>query len=316
MTREARTLTVVCPVFEEEEVVALFHRELSAVLRDLAGWRSDVLFVVDRGEDATLARLREIAAGDPSVRVLALSNRFGQQAALLAGLDHCDADAVVMMDADLQHPPALLPELVAAYERGFDVVYTVREDIPQVPWFKRASARLFYALLDRISSTPVHQGAADFRLVSRRVVEVFQRQIRERSAFLRGLFSWVGFRSTAVSFRLAPRAGGRTKFSLRRMSEFALDGIVSLSRAPLRAALVAGLLVTGGDLLALGALLGRWAVRGAAPGGALALALVVVFLCGAQLWFLGVLGEYLGHVLDEVRARPRYLVEEKINFPA
>ena len=170
------------------------------------------------------------------MRVLALSNRFGQQMALVAGLDHCDADAVVMMDGDLQHPPAVIPALVAQHERGFDVVYTVREDIPDVPWFKRVSARLFYRLLNRFSETPVHEGAADFRLVSRRVVEVFQTRIHERSAFLRGLFSWVGFRSTAVTFRLAPRAFGRTKFPLGRMLEFAADGVVSFSRAPLRAA--------------------------------------------------------------------------------
>jgi dolichol-phosphate mannosyltransferase len=235
--------------------------------------------------------------------------------ALLAGLDHCDADAVVMMDGDLQHPPAVIPRLVAQHERGFDVVYTVREDIPDVPWFKRVSARLFYRLLNRFSETPVHEGAADFRLVSRRVVEVFQTRIHERSAFLRGLFNWVGFRSTAVTFRLAPRAFGRTKFPLGRMLDFAADGVVSFSRAPLRAALVTGLLAA---LLGLGlgaGLLGRWALGGPSPGAPALLALLAVFLCGVQLVFLGIFGEYLGRVVDEVKARPRYLVDEKINFP-
>jgi glycosyltransferase involved in cell wall biosynthesis len=312
-----RTLTVVCPVYNEEEVVTAFHAELSRVLRGLADrWRSDVLFVVDRGTDATLERLRAIAAADPAVRVLALSNRFGQQMALLAGLDHCDADAVVMMDGDLQHPPAVIPALLEAFERGFDVVYTVREDIPDVPWFKRASARAFYGLLNRISRTPVHQGAADFRLVSRRVVEVFQGQIHERGAFLRGLFNWVGFRSTAVRFRLAPRAFGRTKFPLGRMLDFALDGIVSFSRAPLRAALGAGAAVVACDLLAAAALLGRLALLGRAPTAAELLALLLVLLCGLQLAFLGVLGEYVSRIVDEVKARPRYLVDEKINFSA
>jgi glycosyltransferase involved in cell wall biosynthesis len=311
-----RTLTVVCPVYNEEDVVAAFHAELSAVLRGQAErWRCDVLFVVDRSTDATLERLRAIAARDPAVRVLALSSRFGQQMALLAGLDHCDSDAVVMMDGDLQHPPAVIPALLAQHERGFDVVYTVREDIPDVPWLKRASARLFYRLLNRFSETPMHQGAADFRLVSRRVVEVFQRQIHERGAFLRGLFSWVGFRSTGVAFRLAPRAFGRTKFPFGRMLDFAVDGIVSFSRAPLRAALVTGLVVCGLDLLAAVGLGGRWALRGAAPGAAALALLLLLFLCGVQLVFLGVLGEYVGRIVDEVKARPRYLVDEKINFP-
>ncbi len=311
------TLTVVCPVYDEEDVIEAFHSQLSAVLRGLPPrWRATTLFVVDRGTDGTLDRLRGIAAADRAVRVLALSNRFGQQAALAAGLDHCDSDAVVMMDADLQHPPALIPELLAAHERGFDVVYTVREDIPDVPWLKRASARLFYGLLDRLSETPVHQGAADFRLASRRVVEVFQRQIREHGVFLRGMFNWVGFSSTAVRFRLAPRAGGHTKFPLGRMLDFAVDGVVSLSRAPLRAALLAGALVLLLDLAAAAALLGRWLAWGHAPGATALLALLVGFLCGLQLAFLGVLGEYLWRVVDEVRARPRYLVAERINFPA
>ena len=311
-----KTLTVVCPVYNEEAVVAAFHSELKGVLRGLAGrWQATILFVVDRSTDGTLERLRAIAAGDAGVRVLALSNRFGQQMALLAGLDHCDSDAVVMMDGDLQHPPAVIPELIAAHEQGFDVVYTVREDIPDVPWFKRTSARLFYRLLNRISETPVHQGAADFRLVSRRVVLVFQQQIHERAAFLRGLINWVGFRSTAVSFRLAPRAFGTTKYPLGRMLDFAVDGIVSFSRAPLRAAFLTGVLVAGFDLVVTAGLLGRWALHGVSPGAPALLALLAVFLCGVQLVFLGILGEYLGRVVDEVKGRPRYLVDEKLNFP-
>jgi glycosyltransferase involved in cell wall biosynthesis len=311
-----KTLTVVCPVYNEEAVVEAFHAELAAVLRSLPEpWRGATLFVVDRGSDGTLERLRGIAAADPCVRVLSLSNRFGQQAALLAGLDHCDSDAVVMMDGDLQHPPAVIPQLLAAHEQGYDVVYTVREDIPDVPWFKRRSARAFYRLLNRISETPVHEGAADFRLVSRRVVGVFQQQLHERSLFLRGLFNWVGFRSTAVRFRLAPRAAGRTKYPLGRMLNFAADGIVSFSRVPLRAASACGLLLIAFDLLVAAGVLGRWLLHGVDPGAAALLALLVVLLCGAQLLFLGIVGEYLGRVLDEVKARPRYLVDEKINFP-
>ncbi|HVO10859.1 MAG TPA: glycosyltransferase family 2 protein [Vicinamibacteria bacterium] len=312
-----RTLTVVCPVYNEEAVVEAFYSELSRVLRaEAERWRPTMLFVVDRSSDRTLDELRRIAAADPCVRVLALSNRFGQQAALLAGLDHSDSDAVVMMDADLQHPPAVIPELLAAHEQGADVVYTLREDTPDVPWFKRRSARLFYRLLDRISETPVHEGAADFRLVSRRVARVFQDELHERSLFLRGLFNWVGFRSAAVRFRLAPRAAGRTKYSLRRMLNLAVDGVVSFSRVPLRLSLLAGALAMAFDLLVAAGLAGRWLLQGVDPGAPALLALLVVFLCGVQLVFLGVVGEYLGRVLDEVKHRPRYLVDEKINFPS
>jgi glycosyltransferase involved in cell wall biosynthesis len=245
--------------------------------------------------------------------VLALSSHFGQQASLLAGLDHCDSDAVVMMDSDLQHPPGLIPELLAAHEKGHDIVYTVREDTPDIPLLKRLTARFFYRLVNAISDTPIHEGAADFRLVSRRVVEVFQRGVRERGLFLRGLFVWVGFPACAVRFRAGPRRAGRTKYSFGRMLRFGLGGVVAFSRVPLRAAAVAGLLVFG-----LGLAAAAWAGWGLLRGGGLApwalpLALVGL-LSGVQLVFLGILGEYVGAVLDEVRARPHYIVEERIGF--
>jgi glycosyltransferase involved in cell wall biosynthesis len=318
MTQEPRirTLGVVCPAFNEEEVILAFHAELAAVLRDLGpSWRSTIVYVVGRSSDRTAERLRSVAADDPSVRLVLLSNRFGQQAALLAGIDHCDSDVVVMMDCDLQHPPALVPALLAEYEKGYDVVYTVREESHEIPWSKRTTARLFYRMLNALSDTPIHQGAADFRLISRRVALVFQRQIHERSVFLRGLFNWVGFPATAVRFHPARRRAGRSKYSLAGMLDFATHGLVSFSRTPLRAALVVGggmlALASAGMLVALLALL---AGRGA-PSPYHALALLILLLCGVQLTFLGIVGEYLGRVLDEVQARPRYLVDELVNFP-
>jgi dolichol-phosphate mannosyltransferase len=248
------------------------------------------------------------------VRVLALSSHFGQQAQLLAGLDHCDADAVVMMDCDLQHPPALVPELLAAHEKGHDVVYTVREDTPGIPLAKRVAARWFYRLVDAISETPIREGAADFRLVSRRVVELFQGRIRERGLFLRGLFSWIGFPSCPVRFRAAARRAGRSKFSLARRVRFGLAGVVAFSRAPLRAAFVVGLVLGALGAGFFGAALVRSLSTGTDFLSGTALAGLLAGLAGLQLVFLGVLGEYLGAVLDEVRARPHYVVEERINL--
>jgi glycosyltransferase involved in cell wall biosynthesis len=315
-TPRVRTLSVVCPVYDEEEVILEFHAELTAVLRGLGpAWRATVVYVVGRSSDRTAELLRSVATADPSVRLILLSNRFGQQAALLAGIDYCDSDAIVMLDSDLQHPPALLPELLAEYEKGNDIVYTVREESSEIPWPKRTTARLFYRLLNALSQTPIHQGAADFRLISRRVARVFRRQIHERSVFLRGLFNWVGFRSAAVRFQPGRRRAGRSKYSLAKMLDFAAHGVVSFSRTPLRAAVV-----TGGGLVALaiaGALLALLALasgRGA-PSAPHALALLILLLCGLQLLFLGIVGEYLGRVLDEVQARPRYLVDELVNFP-
>jgi len=308
-----RTLTVVCPVRDEEPVILAFHEELRRVLAGLPGWSTSALYVVDGGTDRTLALLRGVAAAESSVRVLVLSSHFGQQAALLAGLDHCDADAVVMMDGDLQHPPALIPSLLAEHEKGYDVVYTVREDTPEIPIAKRLAARFFYRLTRAVSDTPIHERAADFRLVSRRVVEVFQRSIRERGLFLRGLFVWVGFPSCAVRFRAGARRAGRTKYSLGRNLRFGMSGVVAFSRAPLRVAALAGLLVSSLGLAAAAAALWGWLREGSPPPWSVALA-IFGLVSGAQLLFLGVLGEYLGTVLEEVRARPHYIVAERINL--
>jgi dolichol-phosphate mannosyltransferase len=310
-----RKLTVVSPVYNEERVILAFHEELRRALAGLRGWQSSVLYVVDRGGDRSLELLRALAAAEPSVSVLALSSRFGQQAALLAGLDHSNADAVVMLDSDLQHPPSLIPELVARHEQGFDVVYTIREDGAGIPLLKRLSARAFYALVNAISETPLHQGAADFRLLARPVVEVFQRQIRERTLFLRGLVNWVGFRSSAVRFRAGVRGGGETKYPLGRMARFGLDGIVAFSRAPLRAAGLAGLGVLALGLLAFARVLLQLVRQQPVSDRALMLA-AVASVGGAQLVFTGILGEYLAAVLNEVRARPHYVVEERINLAA
>jgi len=309
-----RKLTVVSPVYNEERVILAFHEELRRALAGLSGWDSSVLYVVDRGSDRSLELLRALAAADPGVSVLALSSRFGQQAALLAGLDHSDADAVVMLDSDLQHPPAVIPELVARHAQGFDVVYTVRENDASLPLVKRLSARLFYGLVNAISDTPIRQGAADFRLLARPVVEVFQKQLRERTLFLRGLVNWVGFRSSAVRFRPGARRGGETKYPFGRMVRFGLSGVVSFSRAPLRAAGLVGFVVLALGLLAFALALVPLLRQQAVSDRALILAAIGI-VGGAQLVFTGVLGEYLGAVLDEVRARPHYVVEERINLP-
>jgi polyisoprenyl-phosphate glycosyltransferase len=310
-----KTLTIVCPVYNEQEVIPSFHTELRQVLDTLPGWSSTVLYVVDRCSDDTLGVLRRIAAADRSVRVLALSARFGHQMSLLAGIDHCDSDAAVMMDSDMQHPPSLIPELIAGYESGYDVVYTVREDSPEVPVLKRLSSRLFYRLINSISDTPINESAADFRLASRRVVEVFQEQIRERNQFLRGLFGWVGFRSLAVRFKVGRRPAGRTKYSVRRMVRFGVDGVVSFSKTPLQAAVYFGFAFGALGFLYALVTLAQFLLYRSFPSGWTTIIILISIFSGTQLVFLGILGEYIGAVFDEVKARPHYIVEEKLNFP-
>jgi glycosyltransferase involved in cell wall biosynthesis len=309
-----RTLTVVCPVYEEEAVIAEFQAELGRVLATLSGWTATTLFVVDRGSDRTLDILRNIAARDRSVRVLSLSARFGQQMALRAGLDHSHSDAVVMMDSDLQHPPSLIPSLLAGIDQGYDIVYTIREDAHDLPLLKRLGSRGFYRLINAVSATRIPEGAADFRVITRRVAELFRRGLPERRPFLRGLFAWVGFRSLGVRYKPGKRRAGRTKYSLGAMVRLCLDAIVSFSRVPLQLATPVGLLFFGVGLAWGLAELARWGLGRASASGWEIVAILLGVLGGLQLVFLGIRGEYLGAVLDEARARPHYIVEEKINF--
>jgi glycosyltransferase involved in cell wall biosynthesis len=309
-----RTLTVVCPVYNEREVIAAFHAELRRVLDTVTEtYRSSILFVVDRSPDGTLEILREIVRRDSAVRVLALSARFGHQMSLLAGLDHCDSDAVIMMDSDLQHPPAYIPQLLAEYESGYDIVYTVREDTPDIHPLKRLTSKLFYRLINKISDVPINESAADFRLVSRRVVQVFQRQIRERNQFLRGLFGWIGFPSTAVRFRVGRRPGGRSKYSVARMVRFGVDGVVSFSKRPLQAAVFAGMAVGALGFVHAAVTLVQFFVYRSFPSGWTTLAIMISIFSAVQLLFMGILGEYLAAVFDEVKGRPHYVVEQRIN---
>ncbi len=312
-----KSLTVVCPVFNEERVIADFCGELRAVLGQLGSrYHSTVLFVVDRSTDRTLAILEDIAKADPCVKVLALSARFGHQMSLLAGIDHCDSDVILMMDSDLQHPPSVIPALLEQYEAGYDIVNTIREDDDSTGFFKRVTSRLFYRLINRVSDVKMVASAADFRLISRRVAELFQSQIRERNQFLRGLFAWIGFPTTVVHFKSRPRAGGRSKYSLGKLLEFAARGVVAFSKRPLQAAVFLGFaFALLGFVLALVTVI-QYFLSYTWPSGWATLAVIIPIFSGIQLIFLGILGEYIGAIFDEVKARPHYIVEKTINLEA
>jgi len=312
-----KTLAVVCPVYNEAAVIEAFYDELKRVLLSVEPhYATRIMFVVDRSEDATLSILERIAAVDRSVQVLALSSRFGHQMSLLAGIDHADADAIIMMDSDLQHPPKILPRLLAEFENGCEIVHTLREDSPEVSWFKRVTSRMFYRLINMISDVQIMPNAADFRLISRRVADVFKTRIRERNQFLRGLFGWVGFRAATVPFRVQPRRAGATKYSIHRMVRFGLDGVVSFSKSPLQAATLFGFVFAAlGFVLAL--LTIAQSLRGSRfPSGWATLIVLSAILSGTQLICLGIIGEYLAAIFDEVKQRPHYLVERAINVEA
>ena len=308
-----KTVDIVLPVYNEEEVLEAFHSSLTAALRPLElACRFNICYVLDRSTDRSIDVLRSIADRDRSVTVVHLSARFGHQMSLVAGLDRSRGDAVIMMDCDLQHPPELIPRLLEEFERGYDIVHAIRRYGSQTGALKRGSSAMFYRLQNALSPIEMQPGAADFRLVSRKVARVFQTSIRERNQFLRGLFQWVGFRSTVVPFVSPPRAGGTTKYDVKRLVKFSVAGILSFSKVPLRVATLLGFFISTLSLGYAFYLFGAFFVVGHTPPGYTSLIVMMSFLGGLQLTVLGVLGEYLGSVFEEVKQRPLYIVDEVV----
>lgn len=307
-------LSVISPCYNESEVIGLFYRELRPVLESLEDLDFEIVFVDDGSSDDTLDQLNKIAESDPTVRVASLSRNFGHQITLTAGLDHAAGDAVIMMDSDLQHPPSLIPELVSKWRLGYDVVSAVRLKTEGESWFKGSTSRGFYVLLNALSGTKVPPGAADFCLISRRVCDSLN-EMPERHRFLRGLISWAGFKRTLVPYHASRRAAGRTKYSLVKMVTLALDAVFSFSAEPLRLALRAGLTVTlAGFVYLLWTLIYGYIIHGLVPGYA-SLIGVTMILGGSQLMFIGLIGQYLARVFEQVKGRPIYLLKQKPTAP-
>ena len=307
-----KSVTVLCPVFREEAGIRAFHQRLQAALAPLrARYDISTLYVLDPSPDGTEAELRELSRADDKTEVLVMSRRFGHQAALLAGMDDCQSDALLMMDSDGQHPPELIPELIQRWEGGADIVQTLRADAGEASFLRRATSRWFYRVLHSVGSVELKGGAADFRLLSRPVLEVFRHEVRERNPFLRGLVSWVGYNICYVKFEPAKREHGRSNYRASTLVNFALQGIGSFSKAPLRAAAGIGLTIALLSFLSGAAQLVIYFVGTANVPGWASLFAAMSFLGGVQLFFLGVIGEYVGLIFDEVKGRPRYLTRHR-----
>jgi dolichol-phosphate mannosyltransferase len=313
MTPSLLTIDIILPVYNEEEGIAIFHQALSAVLETLAPkYRFNVIYVLDRSRDDSLGALKKIAAQDARVVVLHLSRRFGHQMSLIAGLDHAGGDASILMDCDMQHPPELIPELLARFENGYEIVQGIRIYDSEIHAGKKWASHLFYQIQNWLSPIEIPAGAPDFRLLSRKVRVVFQNSIREQNQFLRGLFQWVGFRRCTIEFVSPARRVGVTKYRLLNLLAFSLTGITSFSKVPLRAAAVVGF-----GISVLSVLYGIFAIAvyltiGHLPRGYTSLIVAISFMGGLELTVLGILGEYLGAVFDEVKRRPLYIIDEII----
>jgi polyisoprenyl-phosphate glycosyltransferase len=305
-------LSIVVPVYNEAECLPEFHRRLTAVLHKL-NLAYEIIFIDDGSSDGSLELISRLRETDPRIKALSFSRNFGHMAALSAGLDIAAGRAVITLDADLQHPPELIPELVARWRTGSQVVNTLRRANQDAGFFKRTTAAAFYRLIDKISGLNLPRNAADYRLLDRQVVDSLN-QLRERARFLRGLARWVGFRQSFVEFTAERRWAGRTKYSFSRMLAFALDGLTSFSTFPLRLATYLGLATAAASFLDLVyAIYVRTFTNRAIEGWASVLA-AVLFLGGVQLIFLGVLGEYLGRIYEETKQRPLYIVGKKLGL--
>lgn len=311
----AKRITVVVPLLNEAEGIGHFYQSLKSVLEGISGYAFTMLFVVDGGTDASFDILKDIAGRDASVHILKLSRNFGHQSALLAGIDHSEGDVVIMMDSDMQHPPTLIPTMITEFELGNDIVFTEREEADSLGFFYKLAIAGFYWFVNLISDVPINRNASDFRLISDKVVTLMKEKIRERNMFMRGIMSWVGFKQSKLRFKADERFAGTTKYKLSKRIQFAVFGIISFSKKPLRAATIIGILFALFGFLFAAVTIIQYMLDAAtfAPGWATVIVLLSIF-GGLQLFFLGVIGEYIGAIFDEVKARPHYVVEEAVNI--
>jgi dolichol-phosphate mannosyltransferase len=303
-------LSIAVPMYNEEAVLPEFLRRIGGVLDAVPGGPHEVVIVDDGSRDRTLAMLEEAAGRDPRLVVVALSRNFGHQAALTAALDQVTGDATVVMDGDLQDQPESIPVFLRQWADGYDVVYARRVNRKE-PWWLRTCYAVYYRLLSQLSNLQLPLDAGDFGLMTRRVVEQLRRT-PERHRYLRGLRAWAGFRQTGVAVERWERYAGRSKYSFRKLLHLAFDGIFAFSIVPLRAAAIVGLTaITLSSLFALYALYAK-VIQHRSPQGFTALILLITFLAGVNLFFLGVIGEYVGRIYEEVKGRPLYVVDRVI----
>jgi dolichol-phosphate mannosyltransferase len=306
-------LTIVIPCYNEEEVIKETIRRLILVCSEFKNLDVELIFVDDGSQDKTREVLKNIASEDNRIRIIGFARNFGHQIAVTAGIDAANGDAVVLIDADLQDPPELIHDMIRKWQQGFDVIYGTRTDRPGESSFKLATARGFYRLLNNLSDVTIPIDTGDFRLMSRPVVDTL-RAMPERDRFVRGMVSWVGFKQTALPYKRAERFAGTTKYPLKKMLRFATDGILSFSTKPLQVS--AGLGMVSATIALIGIIYALYLriFTDIWVEGWTALMIAVLFLGGVLLISVGILGEYVGRIYNEIKNRPLYIVQEYIGF--
>ena len=307
-------LSIIVPCYNEEEVIEETYKRITAMFPKL-GMDAELIFVNDGSRDKTMQMLTEFAMQSPSIKVLSFSRNFGHQRAITAGMDYSSGDAVIVIDADLQDPVEVIFEMVAKWREGFDVVYGKRIERKGESAFKKATAKAFYRLLSRLSEEPIPADVGDFRLIDRKVCNTLK-QMPERSRYVRGLVAWLGYKTAYIEYVREPRFAGKTKYPLTKMIKLASDGVISFSYKPLKIASFSGVLVSIFSFIYLLYVLYEGLFTDNTISGWTSTMAVLLFMCGIILSVLGIIGEYIARIYEEVKARPIYVIDRSIGFNA
>jgi dolichol-phosphate mannosyltransferase len=309
------SVSVIMPCYNEEAVIEETYARVKKVLIENGYKKHEILFIDDGSRDCTLDILRELAARDDSVTVLRFSRNFGHQAAVSAGINYCREDVAIIMDADLQDPPEIIPDMVRMHrEEGYNVVYGVRTQRRGMSFFRKSTAKIFYRVLSAMSDVPIPHDAGDCRLIDRAVINEFKR-LGEKNKFVRGLISWIGFKQGPMRYSQDQRLGGETKYTLRKMLRFAMTGFVYFSSKPLKLAILTGFAcIAAGLLMLVYAFVSKFYPGIGAVKGWTSTLIIIVFFSGVQLMTVGVMGEYVASIFEEVKNRPEFIISERLNY--
>ena len=304
-----RTITLLIPAYNEEEVLSSLFDRLDGLATSIKNYKFEFLFVNDGSRDNTLEIIKSQAKKDSRVSYINLSRNFGKEIAMIAGIDHVRGDAMVIIDADLQDPPELIPEMIKHWEEGYDDVYARRSSREGETWLKKKTSEMYYKILQSSTNIPIQIDTGDFRLLDRRCIDALK-QFRESQRNTKAMFSWIGYKKKEILYNRDPRLAGTTKWNYRKLSNLAIDGITSFTTAPLRIATITGLLISAISFLYIIYLLVRPLFGVSTGAGYSSTLAVILFMGGVQMLFLGIIGEYIGRIFNETKNRPLYFIEE------
>ena len=307
-----KKITLLIPAYNEEDVLKMLYDRLRKIMDDVSNYEFEILFVNDGSKDSTLAIIKSLREMDNRISYVNLSRNFGKEIAMIAGLDYAQGDAVIILDADLQDPPELIPEMIKYWEEGYDDVYAKRRSRSGETWLKKFTSHAYYRVLKSVSRVPIQEDTGDFRLLDRRCVQALK-QIRETQRYTKGMFSWIGYKKKEILFDRDPRAAGNTKWSYLKLIDLAIEGITSFTTFPLKVSTYVGSFISFGALIYMIFIIVKTLIYRGVVAGYPSLMAVILFLGGIQLLFLGVIGEYLGRIFNETKNRPLYFVEEYNN---